>query len=326
MRGPQRQTSSPIPRCSLSPHSVEPTAEAASFLNTTFSLHRISPLFVGREPLTAERLGVFAGRLRDTLVGDVVRGIELGLDAGGSTVGRAGALEVVTVEWVAVDGIINTAREGIQLSLQYENAMFTALLLPTLENKVPDEQFIHFPLLLLRMPAPLKAVMADFLANAFDCRISNLKIKTGDIVRSWEGWVRDAGLAARGPLAKDVVLTLGFHLPQQGTAAGADAKDESGKDELGIKAIDIIIPNQDLGRFLRAGQTGEGSEQPFASAVARYLENHLALDMSHPGVQITRIAVAASFSRRDASRFSLSRTIPRAILRSAQPFGGFLEA
>ncbi len=273
---------------------VDVSPEAALFLNTTFSLHRISPLFVGREPLTPDRLGRLAARLRDTLVGDVVRGLEIGLDGGDSVMGRAGALEAVILEWVAVDAILDTANKGIQLSLQYENAVSTALLLPQQDEAAATSQFAHFPLLLLRMPAPLKTVVTDFLADTFDCRIGHLRLGTDDMVRAWESWVRDAGLPTKGPLAKDAVFTLGFHLPQPKAVAGGETNEESATEGLGIKAIDIIIPSQDLRRFLSAGRplsrSDEGQQRPFFAAIAQYMEHHLALNLRHPSVRVTRIA------------------------------------
>lgn len=113
-----------------------------------------------------------------------------------------------------------------------------------------------------------------------------------------------------------------------GEDAGATAAMTTTK--LGIRSLDIIIPAADLARFVREGQTGpvgsrreretywqhdqrkrrklaggsseEGwhwldatgvrSKYPFTDALARYLDQHLALDLFHPGVQITKIACA----------------------------------
>ncbi|KAK4465349.1 kinetochore complex Sim4 subunit Fta1-domain-containing protein [Cladorrhinum samala] len=150
------------------------------FYNTTFSSHRVSPLHLSRSDLTPTRLQTLAQRLRDTLVGDVIRGVEVGLAAGGgggggrgsagaeeetdrNAMGRAGALEGVDVRVVDVGSILGilpqqeeeeeeeardedndyyyyyyhqySAIKGktcLVISLRYENAEGTAVLLPSL--------------------------------------------------------------------------------------------------------------------------------------------------------------------------------------------------
>src|SRR6478735_7719199 len=69
------------------------------FFNTTFSTHRVSPMHIGKSRLTSQRLQVIASRLRDTLVGDVVRGIQLSLEAADTSFGQVGALKGVRIEW-----------------------------------------------------------------------------------------------------------------------------------------------------------------------------------------------------------------------------------
>ena len=275
------------------------TSDATSFFNTTFSLHRVSPLFLGSEALGPERLQLLAARLRDTLVGDVVRGVEVGLHGDDAALGNAGALEAVTIGWATAGSVVTAENKALQLSLQYENALSIALLLPSPEGNQGGAAFAHLPLLLCRMSTPLKAVVTDFLSATFDCRISPLRLGNSDVVEIWEAWIQEAGLPTSGLLAKDVVLTLGFRLPEvkkptDDVAADADA-DLDVSDGIGIKSIDIILPSHDLRRFLQAGQTLDrrgvaDARRPFSTAVARYIQHQLALDMSHPGVRITRIA------------------------------------
>ncbi|KAH8651077.1 centromere subunit L [Xylariales sp. PMI_506] len=124
----------------------------------------------------------------------------------------------------------------------------------------------------MRMPAPFKAVIADFLARTFDCRVSPLRLGTRTLVASWEGWFETAARKLR--LSKDAALVLGFHLekePGTGAAPGAvsstpapggwkGAAAEDGADEqgattapLGLKTLDVVISAEDVFRFLRAG-------------------------------------------------------------------------
>ncbi|KAK4246215.1 kinetochore complex Sim4 subunit Fta1-domain-containing protein [Corynascus novoguineensis] len=295
------------------------------FYNTTFSAHRISPLYLGSEGLTPNRLQLLAHRLRDKLAGDVVRGVEIGgADREDSVMGRAGALERVDISWVSVADVLGFSREDVEvleddedtasswrlatrglrgkralhIAVRYETASCTALMLPSLqgedgsEAELPDAQrarfwvgdatatargpslnpnpshFLSLPLLLLRMPGPLKTVISDFLTTTFDCRVSPMRLGTRSLVGSWECWLKSAGLLPRGHLSKDVVLSLGFYVPE--TSASAQASDEDAtvnqQQPLGIKSIDVIVPATELRKFVAAGRrVGElQDKQPVA--------------------------------------------------------------
>jgi hypothetical protein len=286
---------------------VEEKREQVRFFNTTFATFRVSPLYIGRQAVTRAGLEILSRRLRDVLVGDVVRGVEVGLE-GDATLGRAGALERVEWRQCGMEAIIPAladtgegqasearrargarhagrrpmpVRHLLCLELEYENVTFSALLLPSLdntsgktrgddesrlrgiplwtrvenldgENAIEDSSdFAHFPLLLTRMPAPLKAVLLDFLSSTFDCRISPLHLGTRTLIRSWERWIQDSGVTEGTVLNKDVALTLGFHL---------EAEDHGRQGEqvhLGLKTIDVIVPAEEVRRLLRVGNTPE---------------------------------------------------------------------
>lgn len=393
------------------------------FLNTSFSTHRVSPLYIGSQSLTQERLNVLSQRLRDLLVGDVVRGVQVGLDRApdDGAMRRAGALEAVAIGWVRLESLagkyIGTSgdqdqdpdsststveaeappgrRRVLQISMQYENTECAALLLPTLRDKSAaatlgpmgddssilstpggnrpaknNANFLHLPLLLLRMPAPLKTVIIDFISRTFDCRVSSLSLGTRSLVSALERWIKNSKLPTEGRFAKDIALTLGFNvsaiIPKHGTEGQNQVEDAATKPQIGLKTIDVIIPNQDLLRFLKAGEAtseaervdtlanrdGTGSTdtfgpvkrrklggdkdeeswtwrsnprsqqqfnqslsstassapppddsssaerekidaaktQPFIEALAKYLLKHLALDLFHPAVRVTKIA------------------------------------
>lgn len=416
------------------------------FLNTTFSTHRLSPLYIGSKPLTHDRIQTLSHRLRDFLVGDVVRGVEVGLDspADEGAMSRAGTLEAVSISWVKPDGLVGSRAgqkqqqdgpeldtsptrgnldddqagdtpglgtrtglrvppgrtNGIQISLQYEYAECAALLLPPVDDgadpvqdmaaavdQVPpapgslldfapsrpvenDPAFLHLPLLLMRMPSPLKAAIIGFLSRNFDCRVSPLNLGTRSLVRALEKWTGELGAETRVDSAKDVVLTLGFYAPTvmqcrrrrqpqqqqhqqqdmvQDEQTGLEEGDVSDASEaaFGVKSIDVIIPNADLVRLVTAGKacgaakdapssqirdrrkrtgapcrdayieakrrklggdkdeegwtwrqrpgTSEDSgrlPQPFTDALAQYVLQHLALDMFHPAVRISKVACA----------------------------------
>jgi len=207
-------------------------------------------------------------------------------------------------------------------------------------------QFLDMPLLLLRMPAPLKSVIADFLATSFDCRVSLLRLGTRSMVRSLESWIRTVGLPSRGPLAKDVTFSLGFHVPaperdkeREGDGSSDEETRAGGEGSLGLKSIDVSIPVSELRKFVEAGRELEGQnkrpsatakwgweadprkrrklagrlyeegwewrtegqgeedsgslekeEQPFTEAMGRYIDQHLGLNLFHPGVRVTKMS------------------------------------
>lgn len=412
--------SSPGSRVSAST-ALDDDSDLPPFLNTTFSTYRVSPLYIGAQTLIHDRLSVLSQRLRDLLVGDVVRGVEVGLDRGvdDAAMRRAGALELVSMGWVKLDSLLGryvggesdelptndeggsaaetTAspekRRALQISLQYENTQCAALFLPRLrssqiskstntsgQNQIStsasllgfsgsgfdqnDVDFLDLPLLLLRMPAPLKTVIVDFISRNFDCRINSLSLGTRSLIGGLEKWMEESKIPNKGQFAKDVVLTLGFYKPavlqdqnHQKEVAEADQADgdddehpEAQVSTVGVKAIDIIIPNADLRRFFRAGKMYESKRevqlkqshnknayadehlpnnfddakrrrlggnkdeegwtwrrwespskksysenelirpQPFIEALAQYVRKHLALDMFHPAVRVTKIA------------------------------------
>lgn len=309
------------------PSSVETgTLPACDLFNTTFSLYRASALFVGADGLSDARLRSLEVRLRDILTGDFVRGVEVGLDEDGDhALGNAGALEAVAIEWVSAEQAVEASTPALQVTLQYENAQCLAILLPAPEasesingtSSTQDDDFLRLPLLLLRMPAPLKDVVTSFISSSFDCRISALQLADKDVIRGWESWARATMLPTGGPLAKDAIFTLAFDLPGLKEADVAvedadmvdppspaspdpteavDAASRSISDTAGtgLKTVDIFIPNDDLRGFFEAGlqlrQTDEEGSTPFTSALALYVRKHLGLDMAHPAASVVRVA------------------------------------
>ncbi|KAI0551257.1 kinetochore complex Sim4 subunit Fta1-domain-containing protein [Xylaria curta] len=281
------------------------------FFNTTFSTFRVSPLYTAQNNLTPAGLETLSRRLRDTLVGDVVRGVQVGLEGDNATLGRLGTLERVEWRECSLASILPSEEENearhrrrgggrgkgwerrrhlLCLELEYEKATFSALLLPSLEKEERngesphpswtqnsanprDEKedttkasFAHYPLLLTRMPAALKSVLVDFLSSTFDTRISALRLGTRSLIRSWERLLSSASYST---FSKDVALTLGFHL-EPPSPLSSDTLTNEGEHEkpvvLGLKTIDVVVPADEVRRFLRAGKSifdsGNGKRPP----------------------------------------------------------------
>ncbi|EMT66051.1 kinetochore complex Sim4 subunit Fta1-domain-containing protein [Fusarium oxysporum II5] len=251
------------------------------FFNTTFSTHRVSPMHIGKSRLTSQRLQVIASRLRDTLVGDVVRGIQLSLEAADTSFGQVGALKGVRIEWFHASTFLgedaaefdleaprgdqsdlpDDQKQGLWISIEHENAAYAAILLPGLSDSSESRQtgdksrFLYLPLLLMRMPQQLKTVVANWLAASFDCRVSRITMGTKTILGVWESWIVNEGLNDRGI---DFTITLAFNVSLQTsedpTAIDKTQTQEETKPNPGLRSVDITISAQDLRRFVRAGE------------------------------------------------------------------------
>jgi hypothetical protein len=193
-------------------------------------------------------------------------------------------------------------KKALHISLRYEMASCTALMLPPLVGDVgkamekakmrfsvggghsgggPDEMdwehsvdqthFLSLPLLLARMPPPLKAIVNEFLSTTFDCRVSPMRLGTRSLVGIWEAWIKSAGLPSRGPLSRDLVLSLGFYVPPSEPRPAQPSKEETAAEQhqpLGLKSVDVIIPTAELRRFADAGERVAATQDKEAASPA----------------------------------------------------------
>lgn len=284
--------------------------------NTTFTLHRLSPFYVDRDaPLDNASLLPYARRFRDILVGDVLRGVRVGLGSDEDVLARVGALQTVT--WkvlVGEDAWDSTAGDethvdetedfapgrGIYITVVYERACYMAILLRSQrEHRDGSERgFQRFPLLLTRMPGSLRETFTEFLESSFDARISVLRIGRSYLPSTLESYVRNCLVGEDGGdmsveessgtlkrILKDVQVVIGFDLPSGSTS---------------LKTIDIVIAREDLPRLLQSGSkipkkqlAKEGPKMPFMDALTLYVDAHLALNLGHEDVNILRVACGA---------------------------------
>lgn len=283
--------------------------------STTFTIYKLSPLYHGPAPLDNASLTQHASRFRDVLVGDVLRGVRVGLATEDETLTRVGALRHVQWRFLAADEApaeaeadetelpqettgSDRASTGIHVEIQYETAVYTAILLRSTGvngESMPDQLgFSHYPLLLARMPVSLRETLLHFLATNFDARASPLRLGPQVLAAQFEKYISDLlavaaadddnGSAATLRLViKDLVISFTFHRPQGTTAAH-------------LKSIDMTVPKDDLGALLRRGQKlaqATNSAQPFMAALAHYIQAYTALDINHPHVNIAKVACGA---------------------------------
>lgn len=284
--------------------------------NTTFTLHRASPLFTPKDTLlTNVTLQQYARRFRDILAGEVLRGVRVGLAQEDDMLARVGALQTVTwrllLEEEAWNGEDETQMEGnttislaasrgMIVTITYEKIAYRAILLREEMASGEDTTMIdagdaeegsqRFPLLLVKMPGPLREVFVDFLTMTFDCRVSGLHLSGHYLVDTFEKYVSDLSVGEDGdvldqaqfsqvlrPIIKETAIYIGFDIP------GASGS---------LKTIDIQIAREDLPLMISKGKSLNG-ESPFFDALTSYIKSHLALNLKNDKVKIVRIACGA---------------------------------
>lgn len=220
---------------------------------------------------------------------------------------RVGALQTVTWRLLPEEGFWNanedtqlddtiglSDRQGIIVTITYEKAAYTAILLGASQDALGGDGFQYFPLLLTRMPGSLRDAFTEFLASTFDTRVSILHLGRAYMTKALEDYISDCSVDEDGEVAdisqisrklrtviKEVQITIGFDLPSGGPS---------------IKTIDFQIARQDLPKIVQSGKRIEkdsAGESPFMAALWNYVNVHLALDLRHDRVKILKVACGA---------------------------------
>lgn len=289
--------------------------------NTTFSLYRISSLFTSSSlPLNDVALHQHARRFRDILAGEVLRGVRVGLGPEDNVLARVGALHTVTWKllpeeeaWAVEDEtdignddttISLAINRGMLVTVTYEKMAYRAILLRARQEGRVDETvdsamgehdgFQHFPLLLSKMPGPLRETFVDYLSTTFDARVSALRLSSTHLTDTFEKYLSDISIGEDGEVLdvaersrslrnviKETAVFLSFDLPDASAS---------------LKTIDIQIAREDLPRIItigkQIGKQGPGGN-PFLDALTIYIKAHLALNIADERVKIVRIACGA---------------------------------
>lgn len=262
--------------------------------NRTYSLFRLSPLHHGDAPLLADRaLRTHAKRLKEQLKGDNVRGVQVDFASAEDTA-RLGPLEECTWDLLGdedawIDRHIHLQDpdpdssqlpqpaevRGIEVSLEYEKQSYNALLLRDAANTTALPGFSSLPLLLVKMPGPIRDVFLQYLRTAFDAHVAPLRLPSAFITGSMETFFNHLSASTSTQTIQDVVRQLSVQLAFPSTTTL-------------LKHIDITIAAADVPGFVARGK--HSPQSPFTTALATYIAKHLALDIHHPKTQIARIS------------------------------------
>ncbi|KAL4765367.1 uncharacterized protein BDW70DRAFT_62703 [Aspergillus foveolatus] len=201
---------------------------------------------------------------------------------------------------------------GLLITLTYENATYKAALLsagsvsrnqsqnqeqlqkqrkrkrgrPSLKSSITTvSASTHLPLLLTRLPKPLRESFFSFLGSNFDTYVSALRISSQGLCGILESYL--SGLTPAGAVNADVEeimrelhITLSFAPPIAPS----------------LKALIVCIPSETSGGFIRVpGSTYAGKAgNSVLSGLSAYLSKHLALDLRLPLLEGEAVTTAGS--------------------------------
>ncbi|KOS42912.1 hypothetical protein ACN38_g6166 [Penicillium nordicum] len=290
-------------------------ADQQQLFNTSWTIHRLSPLHHGNDCETLldnqVALKTYATRLRDHLTGGVLAGIHTSTSAADDdALSKTGALKDCL--WRPISQSLrdeapsrsqNTTFPGILVTLEYENIVYKAVLLADTKSSTDQRTgSTSLPLLLTRFPTALRQTFITFLSTNFDTYCSPLRLPSSFLCEGLETYINT--LRTQRPRTSDTVddfikelqLTLSF------SSSIAPA----------LRSLNVSVARASLAGFLRdqPGLSGPKSRSlqhklrsPFIANLTSYLETHLAMKLDLDGsssdqaskqhVRLSKIACAA---------------------------------
>lgn len=288
-------------------------ASPTQLFNTSWTLHRLSPLHHGKDCETLlnnpAALKVYETRLRDQLTGEFLAGLHASATTAESDVlSKAGALKHCRWQPISTTSLSDGRPNfpGILVTLEYENIAYKAALLANPETAPNSDEHregtTSLPLLLTRFPSALRQTFLSFLSANFDTYCSTLHLSSSFLCSSTESFiesVRGAGSRATAnhiveEEIKELQLTLAFS-PSVAPA---------------LRSLNVNISRTSLHQFLsnssenpRARSLKRKPRSPFIPNLSSYLETHLAMKLDLEGsantqaaerhVRLTKVSCAA---------------------------------
>lgn len=257
-----------------------PQAHPHQLLNTSWTLHRLSPLHHGKESQSLlnnpTALKTYSTRLRDQLTGDALGGLQAGIGAAGSgggydddgdSLSKTGALRTCTWETISASEE-NAQSRGILVVLEYENITYKAALLAGLDNTSERKGSTVLPLLLTRLPTGLRQTFISFLSTNFDTYCSLLRLPSNLMCTGLgiyvDSFLSSDATAILQDVIKDMQLTLSFS-PSVAPA---------------LRSLNITIPRASFREFLGNSPSSTNDPSPFLSNLSAYLDKHLAMKLN----------------------------------------------
>jgi len=286
------------------------SAERQSFYDGSFTLYRLSPIYdssAASLPLP-ETLLLHSRRFTESLKGDVLRGVHVGLGGSGEASIASGSLKAC--QWTQLDptaaisdedgtqGPGIPGLEGIKVDVQYEKTTYTALLLRNRDSTDSRQaNQMYLPLLMIRTPPALRDSLIAYIGTTFDTRIEPMRLSShfmGDMLELYLGELLNAGSEQSEKVMKGIQLVLGFR--------NAVAPD--------LKTLSIDIRREEVTGFIKKGKTliqeassegnagqkvkgsGKSDEQPkpFMTAMKKYIAEQTSMDIYHKDVFFSKLS------------------------------------
>lgn len=291
-------------------------ADQQQLFNTSWTIHRLSPLHHGKECETLldnqVALKTYATRLRDHLTGDVLAGIQTSTGAADDdALSKTGALKDCLWRPISPQSLRdeapsrsqNTTFPGILVTLEYENIIYKAALLADTKSSTNQRTgSTSLPLLLTRFPTALRQTFITFLSTNFDTYCSPLRLPSSFLCEGLETYIDT--LRTKRPstsdMVEDVIKDLQLTLSFSSSIAPA------------LRSLNASVARASLAGFLRdqPGQSAPKSRSlrhklrsPFIANLTSYLERHLAMKLDLDGsssdqpakqhVRLSKVACAA---------------------------------
>ena len=290
-------------------------ATPRQLFNTSWTIHRLSPLHHGKDCETLldnkVALKTYATRLRDHLTGDTLAGIYTSASAADDeALSKTGALKDCLWQPISPQSLRdevqsrsqNTIFPGILVTLEYENIVYKAAFLADTTSSPNQRTGSTFlPLLLTRFPTALRQTFITFLSTNFDTYCSPLRLPSSFLCAGLETYLDT--LRSQRPstsdTVEDVIKELQLTLSFSSSVAPA------------LKSLNVSVARASLAGFLRdqSGQSAPKSRSlqhklrsPFIANLTSYLETHLSMKLDLDGssdhvakqhVRLSKVACAA---------------------------------
>ncbi|KAJ9223235.1 hypothetical protein DTO169C6_4495 [Paecilomyces variotii] len=279
-------------------------------LNTSWSVHRLSPLHHGKEFPTlldnATALQTYADRLKETLTGDVLRGVQVGVSAAAAgyddALLKAGPLQQcawrVMPTWShfreedesLLDDPENTQPSvppenafGILMILEYENIVYKAALLAGPDGYHDDRKgSTYLPVLLTRLPNSLRQTLISFLATNFDTYCTVLRLPSSFLCTALETYISvlSPTRSRSRPSSSDSILEEVLKETQLTLSFSSHVAPN-------LRTLDLNLPRATVSTFVAEGlknvkkvKSGPSQQRPFLSSLCAYIDKHLAMKLS----------------------------------------------
>ncbi|CAI7624779.1 unnamed protein product [Penicillium glandicola] len=271
-------------------------ADPRQLFNTSWTIHRLSPLHHGKDCETLldneVALKTYATRLRDVLAG-----IQTSTGAADDdALSKTGALKDCL--WQPISQSLrddaprsqNTTFPGILVTLEYENIVYkAALLADTKSSPTQRTGSTSLPLLLTRFPTALRQTFLTFLSTNFDTYCSPLRLPSSFLCAGLETYIDTLRTErpSTSDTVEDVIKELQLTLSFSPSIAPA------------LRSLNVSVARASLAGFLRdqPGQSAPKSRSlrhklrsPFIANLTSYLETHLAMKLDLDGSSSDQVA------------------------------------